>query len=437
MRRASAFHLASLISLAALLAAAAPVGATPAAEGDAPPVLMPNQAAAGEIWQPPAGHKFNPVQGVTARVDAPYALAAQGYFYLYDPNQGYGPQTPATTVLSNSNQRAQLTATLSPGSIPPGGKIMFEIGAQNGTITTTSPLYGFEFKTFLPLVGRNFGYTSVVGDTVLDTGTSACDALNNQKGGPLQPFVNYQVQNTRTDSWLFGVNTIPNATVLVSLTNYTVVTGQLQVRREQAGCAAQTVLLGFRSNPNPEIALTNVPTGALYFRVVSAGSQPAPPPYRIRWRNYAPGVDPFEDDDTPCQAPLTQPEVTHLRFSDDQHDFFKLSTNGPATIRVSVISHTVGGAQVQVRSPLKPGFACPGNGDDPVNSTDRIDPFASVPSGGGSAQITVTLPAGSGPYYIRVSLPSSIGNGQPYYLRWEFVSTSSTLNVRDESLNAP
>jgi len=437
MRRASAFHLASLISLAALLAAAAPVGATPAAEGDAPPVLMPNQAAAGEIWQPPAGHKFTSLQGVTARVDAPYALAAQGYFYIYDPNQGYGPQTPATTVLSNNNKRAHLTAALSSGSVPPGGMILFEIGAQNGTITTTSPLYGFEFKTFLPLVGRNFGYTSVVGDTVLDTGTSACDALNNQKGGPLQPFVNYLVQNTRTDSWLFGVNTIPNATVIVSLTNYTSVTGQLQVYREQAGCATLAAVLGLGSNPNPEIILTNVPTGRLYFRVVSASGQPAPPPYRIRWRNYAQGVDPFEDDDTPCQAPLTQPEVTHLRFSDDQHDFFKLSTNGPATIRVSVISHTVGGAQVQVRSPLKTGFACPGNGDDPVNSTDRIDPFASVPSGGGSAQITVTLPAGSGPYYIRVSLPSSIGNGQPYYLRWEFVSTSSTLNVRDESLNAP
>jgi len=231
-----------LLSLSALLLAAlapagaraqdeappepAPVEATPVpAEGDGPRLIAPNQVAAGEIWQPPAGHKFNPVQGVTARVDAPYALAAQGYFYLYDPDQGYGPQTPATTVLSNNNKRAHLTAALSSGDVPPGGLILFEIGAQNGTITTTSPLYAFEFKTFLPLVGRNFGYTSVVGDTVLDTGTSACDALNNQKGGPLQPFVNYLVRNTRTDSWLFGVNTIPNATVIVSLTNYTSVTG--------------------------------------------------------------------------------------------------------------------------------------------------------------------------------------------------------------------
>ena len=441
-----------LLSLSALLLAAlapagaraqdeappepVPVEATPVpAEGDGPRLIAPNQVAAGEIWQPTAGHKFTSLQGVTARVDAPYAVAAQGYFYIYDPKQGYGPQRPATTVLSNNNRRAHLTAMLSPGDVPPGGLILFEIGAQNGTITTTSPLYGFDFKTFLPLIGRNFGYTSVVGDTVLDTGTSACDALNNQKGGPLQPFVNYLVQNTRTDSWLFGVNTIPNATVIVSLTNYTSVTGQLQVYREQAGCATLAAVLGLGSNPNPEVILTNVPTGTLYFRVVSASGQPAPPPYRIRWRNYAPGVDPFEDDDTPCQAAPTQPGVTYLRFSDDQHDFFSLNVNGPALVQVTVLSHMVSGAQAQVRSPLKPGFVCPGNGDDPVNSTDRIGAFGVVPSGGGNTQFVVDLPPGNAQYYIRVSLPSA-GNGQPYYLRWEFISANGAPATRDPLFNS-
>ena len=147
-------------------------------------------------------------------------------------------------------------------------------------------------------------------------------------------------------------------------------------------------------------------------------------------------MDSFEDDDTPCQAAPTQPGVTYLRFSNDQHDFFSLNVNGPALVQVTVLSHTVSGAQAQVRSPLKPGFVCPGNGNDPVNSTDRIGAFGTVPSGGGNTQFVVDLPPGNAQYYIRVSLPSSTGNGQPYYLRWEFISANGAPATRDPLFNS-
>jgi hypothetical protein len=127
--------------------------------------------------------------------------------------------------------------------------------------------------------------------------------------------------------------------------------------------------------------------------------------------------------------------VTYLRFSDDQHDFFSLNVNGPALVQVTVLSHTVSGAQAQVRLPLKPGFVCPGNGDDPVNSTDRIGAFGVVPSGGGNTQFVVDLPPGNAQYYIRVSLPSA-GNGQPYYLRWEFISANGAPATRDPVFNS-
>jgi hypothetical protein len=127
--------------------------------------------------------------------------------------------------------------------------------------------------------------------------------------------------------------------------------------------------------------------------------------------------------------------VTYLRFSDDQHDFFSLNVNGPALVQVTVLSHTVSGAQAQVRSPLKPGFVCPGNGNDPVNSTDRIGAFGVVPSGGGNTQFVVDLPPGNAQYYIRVSLPSA-GNGQPYYLRWEFISANGAPATRDPLFNS-
>jgi hypothetical protein len=114
----------------------------------------------------------------------------------------------------------------------------------------------------------------------------------------------------------------------------------------------------------------------------------------------------------------------------------RLNVNGPALVQVTVLSHTVSGAQAQVRLPLKPGFVCPGNGDDPVNSTDRIGAFGVVPSGGGNTQFVVDLPPGNAQYYIRVSLPSA-GNGQPYYLRWEFISANGAPATRDPVLLQP
>jgi hypothetical protein len=399
------------------------------------PSIEPNQVNAGEIWTPGAGGSFdvsvNPT--ISVRVDAPYTFAATGSYQLFDPDTGFAPPVSVPATLSNSGRRAEMSVTLNPSTIKSGSKIFFQISSSDGTVTTTSPTYNLtrSTKSYLPLIFRDSG-ASVIPTTITTTGANACDALINRRGGPLGAFVSYIVQNTSTESWFFAVNPVPNATIVVSLTNYATIQGQLQVFREQAGCGSLAPLLGFGTNPNPVVTISNLPAGNIYFRVISGAGQPAPPPYIIGWA-YSGGTGSFEPNNNPCQATLLQPGVQYTTFSDDQYDFFRMNITGTAQVRITVQSFTIGFAQIQARTPLKPGFFCPGNGEDPINSTDRIDPFGVVPQGGGDVLLTVNLP-GPGQYYIRVSLPPGVsGNGQPYRISWNYVGAGGGAGIPDTS----
>ncbi|MCS6846934.1 MAG: hypothetical protein RMN52_04375 [Anaerolineae bacterium] len=419
--------VAALATISASAIGSAPVARAqdepPAAETATPDAaVQPNQADAGEIWTPGAGATFdvllNPT--VSVRVDAPYALAASGLYQLFDPDTGFGPETSVPATLSSFNRRAEMSVTINPGIVKPGSRILFRISSQDGTVTTTSPLYNLARGTraYLPIAIVGTG-VSTIPTVITSTGANACDAVNNGRGGPLGAFVNYTVQNTSTDSWFFIINPVPNATIVVSLTNYTAVAGQLQIYLEQAGCAAPAQLLGYGTNPNPSVTLYGVPAARLFFRVVSSAGQPAPPPYNISWAYATSTSGSFEPNNNPCQATPTQPGIQYTTLSDDQYDFFAMNITGTAQIQVLVQGHTIGSTQVQVRTPLKAGFTCPGNGADPVASTDRIDPFGVVPAGGGDVLLTVNIP-GPGLYYIRVSLPSATGNSQPYRISWNY-----------------
>lgn len=394
--------------------------------------IEPNRADAGEIWTPPAGTTFdigaNPT--VSVRVDAPYSFAATATYQRFNPSTGFGAPVSIPVTLSNSNRRAEMSVTFDPNTIEIGSAVTFQISSSDGTVTTTSPAYGLSrgTKLRLPFLFRTAGGIPL---TILAPGANACDALNNHRGGPLSPSLNYFVQGTSTESWFFTYNATPGATIVVSLTNYTSVAGQLQVFREQAGCGALAPLLAFGTNPNPVVTVTGLPAGRVYFRVISGAGQPAPPPYIISWSEVGSSGS-FEPNNNPCQATPTQPGVQYTTLSDDQYDFFAMNITGTTQIRVVVQSFTIGSAQVQVRSPLKAGFFCPGNGEDPVNSTGRIDPFGVVPQGGGDVLLTVNVP-GPGLYYIRMSLPPGVaGNGQPYRISWNYAGATGGLpDTRD------
>lgn len=429
MIRTQSLHMARATVMAVAMLASAAYASTPAAlaqEGtptaaaSAESRIEPNRADAGEIWTPPAGTTFdigaNPT--VSVRVDAPYSFAATATYQRYDPSVGYGTPVSITVNLSNSGLRAEMSVTFDPNTIEIGSAVIFQISSSDGTVTTTSPVYGLSrgTKLRLPFLFRTAGAIPL---TILATGANACDALNNHRGGPLSPSLSYFVQGTSTESWFFTYNATPGATIVVSLTNYTSVAGQLQVFREQAGCGALAPLLAFGTNPNPVVTVTGLPAGRVYFRVISGVGQPAPPPYIISWSEVS-NSGSFEPNNNPCQATPTQPGVQYTTLSDDQYDFFAMNITGTAQIQVVVQSFTIGSAQVQVRSPLKAGFSCPGNGEDPVNSTNRIDPFGVVPPGGGDVSFNVNIP-GPGLYYIRVSLPPNVaGNNQPYRISWNY-----------------
>ncbi|MFC1464554.1 MAG: hypothetical protein ACFLMY_06880 [Candidatus Brachytrichaceae bacterium NZ_4S206] len=431
MKRTQSLRTLCAIAAAVVTISASALGSAPAAFAqDEPPAaeittpdasVEPNQADAGEIWTPGAGASFNLLgnPNVTVRVDAPYTFAASGFYQLFDPDTGFGPQTPVPATLSNGNRRAQMTVTLSASNIKNGAAIYFEIPSSDGTVVAKSPAYNLVARLYLPSIFVNAGQ-SPLPVPLTSTGTSACDAFINSRGGPLSPWVSYSVIESpmRTESWFFANNTVPNATIVVSLTNYTSVQGQLQVFTEQNGCGILTSLLGFGTNPNPVVTVFNIPVGRIYFRVISGSGQPAPLPYIIRW-GFAGTTGPLEPNNNPCQATPTQPGVQYTTLSDDQYDFFAMNITGTAQIQVLVQGHTIGMTQVQVRTPLKAGFTCPGNGADPAFSTDRIDPFGVVPQGGGDVLLTVNIP-GPGLYYIRVSLPTVTGNGQPYRISWNY-----------------
>jgi hypothetical protein len=312
-----------------------------------------------------------------------------------------------------------LTASV-PG-VQTGNQIVFIINLAAGA-QQTSPVYTISRSTRLSLPMTNNGSgASTIPRAIQTTGQNACDAVQNRRGGPLGSFVNYTVANTAVDSWFFFVNPNQGATIVVSLTNYSV-QGQLQVWTEQFGCGTlSTQPIAFGTNPNPRLIVGNLPVGNIYFRVVSAPPQQLPAAYNISW-GYAGGSGPLEPNNNPCQAVPLQPGVTLTTFLDDQFDFYSMNVTSPGTISVLAQGITIGGAQVQMRTQLVNSFC------DPVTSTNFLGPnFGVVPAGGGDVGFSnfINTP---GLYYIRVSLANGVApNNTAYRITWS--ASSSTGNT--------
>jgi hypothetical protein len=414
--------------------------ATPSASPEAPTPEATSAAtaevepAAGEVilWTTPDGTtvlKPGSNNLVTVRVSASQDEGtfnpATAQFQLVI-NGVFQPVQAASATPIGSNFTLDLTANVA--GAPSGSSILFFVNrASNGT-QVASPTYSVSRSTTsnLPFLIRDSG-TSVIPRIITNTGISACNAVQVGTAGPLGAFVNYQVSNTRVDSWFYMVNPTPSATIIVSLTNYTV-QGQLQVWFEQFGCLQlQPQPAVFGANPNPRLTIGNAPVGNIYFRVISASPNPptpppAPPPYNISWA-YAGGSGPFEPNNNPCQAVPLGPGTTLTSFVDDQYDFYSMNITATSQIQVLVQGVTVGGAQVQVRSTVNPNVGC----GDPVNSTSLIPPFGVVPSGGGDVLLGAVSIPGPGTYFIRVSLPNTITPpGTAYRVTWNYVGGGGT-----------
>ncbi len=338
------------------------------------------------------------------------------------------PEQVATATPVGDNKTVDLTANVGdPGTTPSNSTIVFKITQQGGGTPTESTIYTISraTKANLPIMHRDSG-ASTIPTNIATTGVGACDASTGKKGGPLGAYVTYLATNPTNDMWFYTFNPNPGATIQVSLTNFTV-SGQLQVYAEQSGCGFLSSLLGFGANPNPVVNINNLPGGNIYFRVASTGALPGA--FNIRWAypssSGGGGSGSVVSGTGPCNAPLINHDITYSSGLKQQYNFYAMDITAPAQIRITVSGVPVGTTQVQVRSPILTAAPAP-NPCDPINATLRLDPFGTIPSGGGGTAFTVGI-GDSGRYFIRVSTPSSgQAQNQTFSLKWNYVTGSDT-----------
>jgi|GEM_PF-4384045 len=394
-------------------ATATPAGAKPA-------------KASAIVWTPGTGSLSADTNGmVKVRVSsnegaldpttAQYQLVVNGIFQPV--------QNGTATALDSGNTTVDISATVANATT--GAQIVFQITKASGgsPLQSGSYLIARSSHISLPLVNVNSG-VSTIPTTVATSGTSACDSSGNNKGGPLSAYVNYTAINTTADMWFYIINPVPGASMVVSLTNYSSVAGQLQIFPQAICTTGSTANLGLAPNPNPVVSFINAPSGIIYFRVVSAAGQSAPPAFNISWayQGAVGAAGSIEPAPAPCNALPLQQTTTYATALRSQYNFYALDLIAPAEIAITLTNVAVGNAQVQVRSPVGTSSNCA----DPINSTNRLDPFGVVPVGGGNVALTVGI-GDAGRYYIRVSTPGSTdAGGQPYSIQWAYVTGSDT-----------
>lgn len=464
--------LASAIALATLVTTAIPVAQAQSEQPPATPIpldpgpieapkvepteapLVTTEAASPQstdviLWTPATGAlQINNAGQTTVRVSSNEGNLDPGSarFQLVI-NGVFQPIQVASAAAVGSNATLDLTAS-GLGSVNAAvTQILFKVNrAGGGGAAPDSALYSLtrSSRINVPLSNNNSG-ASTIPRVITQTGANSCDAFINRRGSPLGSYVNYLVNGTAGQSWFWTVNPAVNATLVVSLTNYTSVAGQLQVFSDINGvCSNLTPLLAFGANPNPVVAVANAPTGNIYFRVVSANSVTAPPPYNISW-GYARGGTPttgfeIEPNNNTCQGTPIPSGAIFGANDNDQFDFFSLTITQSGQILILMDNQATAGTQVQVRAPVGyngfPEANCQPTMPQQLRKDPYVEPIGTVSSPG--AQVLsraggLVFPGGADgdtagtlatpqTWFMRVATPNQTGqSGQQYSIRWVFL----------------
>jgi hypothetical protein len=332
-------------------------------------------------------------------------------------------------------------------------QILFKVNRAGGSAVPDSALYTLtrNSRAGLPIANRNAG-VSTIPTTINQTAPSSCHAFVYRTGSPLGSYVNYRVNGTAGDSWFWAVNPRVGATLVVSLTNYTNVAGQLQVFSDVGGvCSNLTPLLAFGANPNPIVSLVNAPIGNIYFRVVSGetspGVRPTPPPYNISWGFVTGSIggsgSEIEPNNNICQATPLPERAVFTANDNDQFDFYAISVPSSGQVMILMENHGTVNAQVQVRAPFRynninedltdaPNPNCPVRITSGLRKDPYTDPVGFVPQAGAQllTRTGIVIDGGSSgdnagtanppqTWYIRVATPNPTGqSGKQYTIRW-------------------
>ncbi|MDW8292066.1 MAG: hypothetical protein RML84_03060 [Anaerolineae bacterium] len=304
-----------------------------------------------------------------------------------------GPEQPAVATSVVGTTTLDLTADI--GNAPTGSLIRFRINKEDNTVLE-SPVYGIarRYFVFLPVTRRD--EAQFVG------AASACAA----KGSPNARLTSQTVFYTPTvffsDTWFYAENPNPNGIVQVRVRNYGG-GGQVQVFYENPDCNNVLRMAPFGIAPNPVVTVSGVPTGPVYFRVVSP-TVPATP-FGIAWQA-------FPANTTACTAWSLPPNTMLSWTARNTNDYFAINLPGSDVFRIYVQGHPVTHTQVQLRSPL--------SGTCPSASTSLVGPFGIVNNG---TAFLATGTSGGGTYYIRVVTLTQQPGTQAYQIRWEPVRT--------------
>lgn len=465
--------LASALALATLAMTAIPVAQ---AQGDQPPEATPIPLPEGPFEAPkeePTAAPAAPVepQATDAIIWTPGSgalnITSSGHATVrvatttstFDPNSAKFvlvvngvPQADQSIVGQpvNNNATLDLTATGLGGVNTANTRILFKVTLNGGGVQE-SVVYDLSrsSRLALPALNRDAGVTTIP-QTITLTDNNPCNAVGNRRGGPLGSYLRYTVSNPQTDSWFFASNPTPGASIVVSLTNYASVAGQLQVVVESMGngCGVHT-LLGFGTNPNPTVVVNNVPAGRIFFRVVSGSGQPAPAPYTIGWGfnrggGGGSGTE-IEPNNNTCQATPLPERAIFTATDNDQYDFYSITITQSGQILLLMEGHNTVGTQVQVRAPVRFNGVgedlCPHTIPSQLRKDPYVEPIGAVGTPG--AQVlsragglvfpggvdgdTAGVLATPQTWYIRVATPNVGGqSNKQYTIRWVFLPPGVT-----------
>jgi hypothetical protein len=462
--------LASAIALATLVTTAVPVAQ---AQGEPPPAATPIPLTEGSSEAP----KVEPTAAPTTEPVSPQAtdaiiwtpesgslsINASGQTSVrvantsgtFDPNSAKFvliisgvPQADQNIVgqpVSGNNAVLDLVATGLNGVNTSNTRILFKVNISGGG-TQESAIFNLTRNSRLsvPVINRDAGVTTIP-QNITQTENDACNAVSTGRGGPLGSFLRYNVSNTRAESWFFANNPTPGASIVVSLTNYTNVAGQLQLVIPGDGSCGSRTIAGFATNPNPVVVVNNVPGGRILFRVVSGDGVSVPSAYTIGWAiNRGGGTggsgSEIEPNNNTCQATPLPERAVFTANDNDQFDFYSITITQSGQILLLMENHNTVGTQVQVRAPVRYNGVAEADCQSTIPAGLRKDPYVE-PIGnvtsvgarvlsragglvfpGGVDGDTAGVLATPQTWFIRVATPNAGGqSNKQYTLRWVFL----------------
>ncbi|MCS7325486.1 MAG: PPC domain-containing protein, partial [Thermoflexales bacterium] len=278
------------------------------------------------------------------------------------------------------------------------------INKEDNTVLE-SPVYGIarRYFVFLPVTRRD--EAQFVG------AASACAAKASPNARLTSQTVFYTPTVFFSDTWFYAENPNPNGIVQVRVRNYGG-GGQVQVFYENPDCNNVLRMAPFGIAPNPVVTVSGVPTGPVYFRVVSPTVPAAP--FGIAW-------EAFPANTTACTAWSLPPNTTLSWTARNTNDYFAITVQSGGTYRFYLQNHPVTGTQLQLRGPIS--GTCP-------NATTPLIAYSWVVNR--SALLTSSIPSG-GTYYIRVVTLTRQSGEAAYQIRWEPASAAYTFSSVESS----